>query len=95
MALQALELLQKLPAECSDLGAHLDDWGGRISIGAEIGVEGGNGGGTWDRVRAAGGRLETDAISSADDAASIAGLEAPAPDLVVTLTVRIMGRPDG
>ena len=73
----------------------LDDWGGRTSIGAEIGVEGGNKGETWDRVRAAGGRLDTDAISSADDAASIAGLEAPAPDLVVTLTVRIMGRPDG
>ena len=73
----------------------LDDWGGRTSIGAEIGVEGGNKGETWDRVRAAGGRLETDTISSADDAASIAGLEAPAPDLVVTLTVRIMGRPDG
>ena len=66
----------------------LDDWGGRISIGAEIGVEGGNSGGTWDRVRAAGGRLETDAISSADDAASSAWFEAPAPDIVVTLTVR-------
>ena len=73
----------------------LDDCGGRTSTGAEIGVEGGNGGGTWDRVRAAGGGLETDAISSADDAASSAWFEAPAPDLVVTLTVRIMGRPDG
>jgi len=39
--------------------------------------------------------LHTDAISSADDAASSAWFEAPAPDLVVTLTVRIMGRPDG
>ena len=73
----------------------LDDWGGRISIGAEIGVEGGYSGGTWDRVRAAGVGLHTDAISSADDAASSSGVEAPAPDLVVTLTVRIMGRPDG
>ena len=26
----------------------LDDWCGRISIGAEIGVEGGKSGGTWD-----------------------------------------------
>ena len=73
----------------------LDDWGGRISNGAEIGVEGGNGGGMWDRVRVAGGGLDSDAISSADDAASNSVVEAPAPDLVVTLTVRIMGHPDG
>ena len=73
----------------------LDEWGGRICIGAEIGVEGGNGGGTWDRVRAAGGGLETDAVSSADYVASSSGVEAPAPDLVVTLTVQIMGCPDG
>ena len=66
-----------------------------MSNGTETGVEGGSGWGTWDRVRVAGGGLDTDAISSADDAASSSGVEAPAPDLVVTLTVRNMGRPDG
>ena len=40
----------------------LDDWGGRISIGAEIGVDGGNCGGTWNRVRAAGVGQDSDAI---------------------------------
>ena len=39
--------------------------------------------------------LDTDVISSEDDAASSSGVEASAPDLVVTLTVRNMGRPDG
>ena len=61
----------------------------------QIEFEGGNSGGTWDRVRAAGGGLDTDAISSPDDAASSSGVEAPAPDLVVTLAVRKMGRSDG